>query len=285
MNLEQLFNVIKNRELVILEPRKLRELLGIKRLTTDVVNEVAKELGLLGFVLIPIRYNSSSNGLTDVRKIVIVKKDTYVKIVRHRDRDAIARAVIDYVFSNKQLFVVNIKNHSEVLKIPMSLVKRVLRYIGLSNYYIDNHMNGIVLSIRTLLEVNGFRTELKRAMGRMGSVIYVYEDGTDGGPRVTEAGEGFLNPPAKPKAGGGHVGNPTWSNPIPGPGKVHTGEEEGANHEELKDTGAGPNGAVGTTPRVHGSMGREGRRHSNAEVENHKGGRSRTKREARGGHK
>lgn len=228
MNVEPLLNVVKNHELVILEPRKLRELLGIKRLTTDVVNEVAKELGLLGFVLIPIRYNSSRNRLTDVRKIVIVKKDTYIRIVKHKDRDAIASAIIDYVLSNKQLFVVNIKGNGNVLKIPMSLVRRVLRYIGLSNYYIDNHMNGIVLSIRTLLEVSGFRTELKRAMGRMGSVVYAYEKG----PRVTEAGERLLNPPAGPEAGGGHVGNTTWSNPNrnpnPGTGEVREDEEEGS---------------------------------------------------------
>jgi len=62
----------------------------------------------------------------------------------------------------------------------------------------------------------------------------------------------------------------------PGPGKVHTGEKEGANHEELKVAGAGPNGAVGTTAGVRGSVGREGGRHSNAEVQNSEGGREGT---------
>jgi len=104
MNIEPLLNVIKNHELVILEPNQVRQLLGIKRLDNDAINELSEELGLLGFVLIPIRYNSGSNGLTNVRKVVIVKKNTYLKIVREKDRNAIARAVIDYVFSNKQLF-------------------------------------------------------------------------------------------------------------------------------------------------------------------------------------
>jgi len=279
MNLEQLFNVIKNRELVILSSKELKELLGIKRLTTDVVNEVAKELDKSSYVLITIRYSNRRNGLTDVRKIVIVKKNTYLKIVREKDRDAIARAIIDYVLSNKQLFEVNVKNHNGTLKISTSLIRRLLRYIGLSNHYISNHMNSIVLAIRTLLEISGFKTGLKRAMGRMGSVIYVYEKG----PRVTEAGEGFLNPPAGSEPGEGHVGNPTWSNPGPGPGKVHTGEEEGANHEELETAGAGPNGTVGTTVGIRDTVGREGGRHSNTEVQNHKGGRERTKQEARGG--
>ncbi len=275
MNIEPLLNVIKNHELIILKNKELKELLGMKRLTTDVVNELSEELGLLGFVLIPIRYNSGSNGLTDVRKVVIVKKNTYLRIVREKDRDAIARAVIDYVMSNKHLFTANIKGDGNVLKIPTSIIRRLLKYLNLSNQYIDTRMGSIVRMIRTLLEVSGYRTELKRAMGRMNSIIYAY----DGNPWVTEAGERLKNPPAKPKAGGKHDGNPTWSNPS----KVRENKEEGANHEELKVAGAGPNGAVGTTAGVRGSVGREGGRHSNTEVQNSEGGREGTKREARGG--
>jgi len=203
MNIEPLLNVIKNHELVILEPNQVRQLLGMKRLDNDAINELSEELGLLGFVLIPIRYNSGSNGLTNVRKVVIVKKNTYLKIVREKDRNAIARAVIDYVFSNKQLFTANIKGDGNMLKIQTSLIRKLLRYIGLDNHYIDTRMGSIVLTIRTLLEVSGFTTELKRAMGRMNSIIYAY----DGNPRVTEAGERLKNPPAKPEAGGKHDGN------------------------------------------------------------------------------
>lgn len=268
MNINGLLSTVKNHELVMLSSKELRELLGMKRLTTDVVNELSEELGLLGYVLIPIRYGSRHNGLTDVRKVVIVRKNTYLKIVREKDRNAIARAIIDYVMSNKHLFTANIKGDGNVLKIPTSIIRRLLKYLNLSNQYIDTRMGSIVLMIRTLLEVSGYRTELKRAMGRMNSIIYAY----DGNPWVTEAGERLLNPPAKPKAGGKHVGNPTWSNPS----KVHTGEKEGTNHEELKVAGAGPNGTVGTTAGVRGSVGREGGRHSNAEVENHKGGREGT---------
>jgi len=268
MNLESLLNVVKNHELVIMEPNQVRQLLGVKRLDNDAINELSKELGLLGFVLIPIRYNSSSNGLTNVRKVVIVKKNTYLKIVREKDRNAIARAVIDYVFSNKQLFTANIKGDGNMLKIQTSLIRKLLRYIGLDNHYIDTRMGSIVLTIRTLLEVSGFTTELKRAMGRMNSIIYAY----DGNPWVTEAGERLKNPPAKSEAGEKHDGNPTWSNPS----KVHTGEKESANHEELKVAGAGPDGAVGTTAGVRGSVGREGGRHSNAEVQNSEGGREGT---------
>ena len=275
MNIEPLLNVIKNHELIILKNKELKELLGMKRLTTDVVNELSEELGLLGFVLIPIRYNSGSNGLTDVRKVVIVKKNTYLRIIREKDRDAIARAVIDYVMSNKHLFTANIKGDGNVLKIPTSIIRRLLKYLNLSNQYIDTRMGSIVLSIRTLLEVSGYRTGLKRAMGRMNSIIYAY----DGNPWVTATPERLKNPPAKSEAGGKHDGNKS----NPGPGKVRENKEEGANHEELKVAGAGPNGAVGTTPRVHGSVGREGERHSNTEVQNSEGGRKRTKREARGG--
>jgi len=275
MNINGLLNVVENHELVIMEPNQVRQLLGVKRLDNDAINELSKELNVLGFVLIPIRYNSSSNGLTNIRKAVIIRKDTYIRIVKHKDRNAIARAVIDYVFSNKQLFTANIKGDGNMLKIQTSLIRKLLRYIGLDNHYIDTRMGSIVLSIRTILEVSGYRTELKRAMGRMNSIIYAY----DGNPRVTEAGEKLLNPPAKPKAGEKHVGNPTWSNP----GKVRENKEEGANHEELKVAGAGPNGAVGTTAGVRGSVGREGKRHSNTEVQNSEGGWEGTKREARGG--
>jgi len=272
MNLEPLLNVIKNHELVIMEPNQVRQLLGVKRLDNDAINELSKELNVLGFVLIPIRYNSSSNGLTNVRKAVIIRKDTYIRIVKHKDRNAIARAVIDYVFSNKQLFEVNVKNHNGVLKIQTSLIRKLLRYIGLDNHYIDTRMGSIVLTIRTLLEVSGFTTELKRAMGRMNSIIYAYH----GNPWVTQPGEKLLNPPAKSEAGGKHDGNKS----NPGPGKVRENKEEGANHEELKVAGAGPNGAVGVTAGVRGSVGREGERDNYAQTQNSEGGRKRTKREA-----
>ena len=276
MNINGLLSTVKNHELVILSNKELRELLGMKRLTTGVVNELSEELNLLGFVLIPIRYNSGSNGLTDVRKVVIVRKNTYLKIVREKDRDAIARAIIDYVMSNKHLFEVNVKKHNGILKIQTSIIRRLLKYLNLSNQYIDTRMGSIVLMIRALLEASGYKTELKRAMGRMNSIIYVYEDGGDGNPRVPEAGERLLNPPAKSEAGEGHVGDPTWSNP----NKVRENKEEGAKHEELKVAGAGPNGTVGVTTRVRGSVGREGGRSGYAEVQNREGGREGTKREA-----
>ncbi len=272
MNIEPLLNVIKNHELIILKNKELKELLGMKRLTTDVVNELSEELGLLGFVLIPIRYNSGSNGLTDVRKVVIVKKNTYLRIVREKDRNAIARAIIDYVMSNKHLFTANIKGDGNVLKIPTSIIRRLLKYLNLSNQYIDTRMGSIVLSIRTLLEVSGYRTELKRAMGRMNSIIYAY----DGNPWVTEAGERLKNPPAKSEAGGKHDGNPTWSNP----GKVRENKEEDPNNQEQQDTDTGNNDTMGVTAGVHTDVGREGERHSNAEVQNREGGREGTKREA-----
>ena len=91
MNIEPLLNVVENHELVILEPNQVRQLLSIKRLENDTINELNKELNVLGFVLIPIRYNSSSNGLTNIRKAVIIRKDTYIRIVKHKDRNAIAR--------------------------------------------------------------------------------------------------------------------------------------------------------------------------------------------------
>jgi len=268
MNIELLLNVVKNHELVIMEPNQVRELLSIKRLDNDAVNELSEELGLLGFVLIPIRYNSSSNGLTNIRKAVIIRKDTYIRIVKHKDRNAIARAVIDYVFSNKQLFEVNVKNHNGVLKIQTSLIRKLLRYIGLDNHYIDTRMGSIVLTIRTLLEVIGYRTELKRAMGRMNSIIYAY----DGNPWVTEASERLLNPPVKPKAGEKHDGNPTWSNP----NKVRENKEEDPNNQEQQDTDTGHNDTVGVTAGVRGSVGREGERHGNTEVQNSEGGREGT---------
>ena len=271
MNIELLLNVVKNHELVIMEPNQVRELLSIKRLDNDAVNELSEELNVLGFVLIPIRYNSSSNGFTNVRKVVIVKKDTYIRIVKHKDRNAIARAVIDYVFSNKQLFEVNVKNHNGVLKIQTSLIRKLLRYIGLDNHYIDTRMGSIVLTIRTILEVIGYRTELKRAMGRMNSIIYAY----DGNPWVTEASERLLNPPVKPKAGEKHDGNPTWSNP----NKVRENKEEDPNNQEQQDTDTGHNDTVGVTAGVHTDVGREGERDNYTEVENSEGGRKRTKRE------
>jgi hypothetical protein len=272
MNLESLLDVIKNHELVIMEPNQVRQLLSIKRLDNNVINELTKELDKANYVLIAIRYDSRHNGFTNVRKVIIVKKNTYLKIVREKDRNAIARAIIDYVLSNKHLFTANIKGDGNVLKIPTSIIRRILKYLNLSNQYIDTRMGSIVLMIRTLLEVGGYRTELKRAMGRMNSIIYAY----DGNPWVTEAGERLKNPPAKSEAGGEHVGNPTWSNPS----KVRENKEEGANHEEFETAGAGPNGAVGTTAGVRGSVGREGERHSNTEVENREGGREGTKREA-----
>jgi hypothetical protein len=279
MNINGLLSTVKNHELVILEPSQVRQLLGIKRLDNDAINELSEELNVLGFVLIPIRYDSRHNGLTNVRKVIIVKKDTYIRIVKHKDRSAIARAIIDYVMSNKHLFEVNIKNHNGVLKIQTSVIRKLLRYLNLSNQYIDTRMGSIVLTIRTLLEVSGYRTELKRAMGRMNSVIYAYENGGDGNPRVPEAGERLLNPPAKSEAGERHDGNKS----NPGPGKVRENKEEGANNEELKVTGAGPNGAVGVTSGVRGSVGRERRGSGYVKVQNSEGGRTRTKREARGG--
>jgi len=276
MNIEPLLNVIKNHELVIMEPNQVRQLLGVKRLDNDAINELSEELGLLGFVLIPIRYNSSSNGLTNIRKAVIIRKDTYIKIVKHKDRNAIARAVIDYVFSNKQLFEVNVKNHNGVLKIQTSLIRKLLRYIGLDNHYIDTRMGSIVLTIRTLLEVSGYKTELKRAMGRMNSIIYAYEDGGDEGPRVTQPGEKLLNPPAKSKAGGKHDGNPTWSNP----NKVRENKEEDPNNQEQQDTDTGNNDTMGVTAGVHTDVGREGERDNYAQTQNSEGGRERTYGEA-----
>jgi len=280
MNLEPLLNAVKDHELVIMEPGELRELLGVKRLDNDAINELAKELGKSNYVIIPIRYNSSSNGLTNVRKIIIVRKNTYLKIVREKDRNAIARAIIDYVLSNKHLFEVNVKNHNGVLKIQTSVIRKLLRYLNLSNQYIDTRMGSIVLTIRTLLEINGYTTELKRAMGRMNSIIYAYENGGDGNPRVTEAGEMLLNPPAKSRAGGKHVGNPTWSNPNPGTGEVREDKEEGAKHEELKDTDTRPNGALGVTSGVHTNVGGEGGQYGNTEVQNSEGGREGTYRKA-----
>jgi len=254
----------------------VRQLLGVKRLDNDAINELSEELGLLGFVLIPIRYNSGSNGLTNVRKVVIVKKNTYLKIVREKDRNAIARAVIDYVFSNKQLFEVNVKNHNGTLKIPTSIIRRLLKYLNLSNQYIDTRMGSIVLMIRTLLEVSGYKTELKRAMGRMNSIIYAYEDGGDEGPRVTQPGEKLLNPPAKSKAGEKHDGNPTWSNP----NKVRENKEEDPNNQEQQDTDTGNNDTMGVTAGVHTDVGREGERDNYAQTQNSEGGRERTYGEA-----
>jgi hypothetical protein len=281
MNINGLLSAVKNHELVILSNKELKELLGIKRLDNNVINELTEELDLLGYVIIPIRYNSSSNGLTDVRKVVIVKKNTYLRIVREKDRNAIARAIIDYVMSNKHLFTANIKGDGNVLKIPTSIIRRLLKYIGLNNQYIDTRMGSIVLMIRTLLEVSGYRTELKRAMGRMNSIIYAYEDGEDGNPRVPATPERLLNPPAKSEAGGKHVGNKS----NPGSGEVRENKEEGADHEEFETAGAGPNGTVGTTPRVRGSVGREGKRDNYTEAKNREGRRKRTYGETRGGHK
>ncbi len=268
MNINGLLSTVKNHELVILSSKELKELLSIKRLDNDAINELSKELNVLGFVLIPIRYNSSSNGLTDVRKVVIVKKNTYLRIVREKDRNAIARAIIDYVMSNKHLFTANIKGDGNVLKISTSIIRRLLKYLNLSNQYIDTRMGSIVLTIRTLLEVIGYRTELKRAMGRMNSIIYAY----DGNPWVTEAGERLKNPPAKSEAGGKHVGNPTWSNPS----KVRENKEEGTNNQEQQDTDTGNNDTMGVTAGVHTDVGREEGRHSNTEVKNSEGGRERT---------
>jgi hypothetical protein len=281
MNLGLLLDVVKNHELVIMEPNQVRQLLLIKRLDNDAINELSKELNVLGFVLIPIRYNSSSNGLTNIRKAVIIRKDTYIKIVKHKDRNAIARAVIDYILSNKQLFTANIKGDGNMLKIQTSLIRKLLRYIGLDNHYIDTRMGSIVLTIRTLLEVSGFTTELKRAMGRMNSIIYAYEDGGDGNPWVTQPGERLLNPPAKSEAGEKHDGN--RSNP--GSGKVRENKEEDPNNQEQQDTDTGHNDTVGVTAGVHTDVGREGERDSYAQVKNREGGRKRTYGEARGGHK
>ncbi len=277
MNINGLLSTVKNHELVIMEPNQVRQLLGIKRLDNDAINELSEELGLLGYVIIPIRYDSRHNGFTNVRKVIIIKKDTYVRIVKHKDRNAIARAIIDYVMSNRHLFEVNVKNHNGVLKIQTSIIRKLLKYIGLDNHYIDTRMGSIVLTIRTLLEVSGYKTELKRAMGRMNSIIYAY----DGNPRVPEAGERLLNPPAKSEAGGKHVENKS----NPGTGKIRENKEEGAKHEEFETAGTRPDGTVGVTVRVHGSVGREGERHGNTEVQNREGGWSRTKRKARGGRK
>jgi hypothetical protein len=236
-------------------------------------------------VIIPIRYNSSSNGFTNVRKVIIIRKDTYVKIIKEKNRNAIARVIIDYVMSNKQLFTANIKGDGNVLKIQTSVVRKLLRYIGLDNHYIDTRMGSIVLTVRTLLEVSGYRTELKRAVGRMNSIIYAYEDGGDGNPWVAQPGEKLLNPPAKTEAGEKRDGTKSNLRSNPGPGKVHTGEKEGTNHQELKDSDTRPNGTVGTTSGIHRAMGREGGGGGYDKDENHKGGRQGAKREARGGHK
>ena len=283
MNLEPLLNVVKNHELVILEPRELRELLGIKRLDNDAINELAKELDKSNYVIIPIRYNSSSNGLTNVRKAIIIRKSTYLKIIREKDRNAIARAVIDYVMSNKHLFAVNVKNHNGILKIQTSVIRKLLRYLNLSNQYIDTHMGSIVLTIRTLLEVSGYKTELKRAMGRMNSIIYAISYDGDGNPWVPEAGEKLLNPPAKPRVGEKHVGDRSNLKSNPGTGKVREDKEEGTKHEELKDTDTRPNGAVGTASGVHTNVGGEGGRYGDNEVQNSEGGWARTSGETRGG--
>ena len=280
MNINGLLSAVKNHELVIMEPGELRELLGVKRLDNDVINELAKELDKSNYVIIPIRYNSSSNGLTNVRKAIIVRKDTYIKIVRDKDRNAIARVIIDYVLSNKHLFAVNVKNHNGILKIQTSVIRKLLRYLNLSNQYIDTRMGSIVLSIRTLLEINGYTTDLKKAMGRMNSIIYAYEDGRDGNPWVTEAGEKLLNPPAKTKAGGKHVGNPIWSNPNPGTGEVRENKEEDPDNEEQPYPGTGHNGSVGVTAGVRTSVRGEGGRNGDNEVQNSEGGRKRTNREA-----
>ena len=276
MNLELLLSVIKNHELVILEPGELRQLLGIKRLDNDVINELTEELGKSDYVIIPIRYNSSSNGLTNVRKVIIIKKDTYIRIVKHKDRNAIARAVIDYVMSNKHLFEVNVKNHNGVLKIQTSVIRKLLRYLNLSNQYIDTRMGSIVLTIRTLLEVNGYRTELKRAMGRMNSIIYAYEDGIDGNPWVSRETEKLLNPPAETRAGEKHDGNPTWSNP----NKVRENKEEDPDNQEQQDTDTGHNDTVGTASGVRTNVGREGGGSGYVEVQNSEGGREGTNGEA-----
>jgi hypothetical protein len=276
MNLELLLSVIKNHELVILEPGELRQLIGVKRLDNDAINELNRELNTLGYVIISIRYNSSSNGLTNVRKVIIIKKDTYIRIVKHKDRNAIARAVIDYVMSNKHLFEVNVKNHNGVLKVQTSVIRKLLRYLGLDNHYIDTRMGSIVLTIRTLLEINGFTTDLKRAMGRMNSIIYAYEDGRDGNPWVSRETEKLLNPPAKPRVGEKHDGNPTWSNP----NKVRENKEEDPDNQEQPYPDTGHNDAVGVTSGVHTNVGREGERNNYTEVQNRKGGREGTNGEA-----
>jgi hypothetical protein len=285
MNMEPLINAIKNHELVILEPNQVRQLLGIKRLDNDAISELAKELDKSNYVIIPIRYNSSSNGLTNVRKVVIIRKSTYLRIVREKDRNAIARAVIDYVMSNKHLFEVNVKNHNGILKIQTSVIRKLLRYLNLSNQYIDTRMGSIVLTIRTLLEVSGYKTELKRAMGRMNSIIYAYEDGGDGNPWVPEAGEKLLNPPAKPRVGGEHDRNKSNLKSNPGTDKVRENKEEDPNNEEQQDTGTGHNGVVGVTSGVRTNVGGEGGRYGDNEVQNSEGGRTRTSGETRGGHK
>jgi len=276
MNLNELLSAVKNHELVILEPGELRQLIGVKRLDNDAINELNRELNTLGYVIIPIRYNSSSNGLTNVRKVIIIKKNTYIRIVKHKDRNAIARAIIDYVMSNKQLFTANIKGDGNVLKIQTSVIRKLLKYIGLDNHYLDTHMNSIVLTIRTLLEVSGYPTELKRAMGRMNSIIYAYEDGIDGNPWVSRETEKLLNPPAKPRVGEKHDGNPTWSNP----NKVRENKEEDPNNEEQPYPDTGHNDAVGTAVRIHTNVGRKRGGSSYVEVQNSEGGREGTNGEA-----
>jgi hypothetical protein len=281
MNLESLLNVVKNHELVIMEPNQIRQLLGIKRLDNYTINELSKELDRLNYVIIAIRYDSRHNGFTNVRKVIIIRKNTYLKIVREKDRNAIARVIIDYVMSNRQLFTANIKGDGNVLKIQTSVIRKLMRHLNLSNQFIDTRMGSIVLTIRTLFEVSGYRTELKRAMGRMNSIIYVYMDGRDGNPRVTEGTERFLNPPAKTKAGGKHDGNPTWSNP----NKVRENKEEDPDNQEQQDTDTGYNDALGTTSGVHTNVGRKRGGGSYVQVQNSEGGRERTYGEARGGYK
>jgi len=272
MNIEPLLNVIKNHELIIMEPNQIRELLGVKRLGNNTISELTKELNTLGYVIIPIRYNSSRNGLTDVRKVIIIKKDTYIRIVKEKDTYAMARAVIDYVLSNKQLFVMNVKNHNGILKIQASVIKKLLKYIGLDSHYLDTHMNSLILTTRAVLEAMGFPTKFRRAKSRTGSIIYVYE----GGSRVTAGTERLLNPPAESRAGDGHVGNPTWSNPRSNPNKIREDKEEGPNNQEQQDTGTRRNGAVGVTAGVCGNTSREGGGSGYVKVQNHKGGRTRT---------
>ena len=276
MNISGLLSAVKNHELVILGSKELRGLLGIKRLSNDVINELSEELNPLGFVLIPIRYGSRHNGLTDVRKAVIIRKTTYFKIIRERDMYSMVDAIIDYVMSNKQLFEVNVRNNNGVLKLPTSIIRRILRYIGLSNNYLDTHMNSLVLLIKTILTVNECEVRVKRAMGRMGSVIYMRCEDFHGKPRVPEAGEGFKTPPAKTEAGEEHVGNGTnpRSNPKPNPGtgEIREDKEEDPNHEEQPHPGTGHNGTVGTTAGVRTNVGRKRGRSSYTEVQNCKGG-------------
>jgi len=284
MNVNALLDVVKNHELVILSGKEFRQLIGVRRLDKADITELHKELDKAGYVLITIKHGYRH----EVRRIIIVRKDTYVRIVKERDRYAIARVVIDYVLSNRQLFAVNVKNNNGVLRIPTPIVKKLLKRIGLDNHYLNNHINAIVLAIRALLEAMGFKTTLKKARGKSGSVIYVFENGSDGGSRVPEAGERLLNPPGESQPGGGHVGNGSnpGSNPesnpnsVPGSGEVREDKEEGAGHEEQQDTSTRPNGVMGTTSGVRTSVCRKGRRHSGDKAQNHKGGRSRTNEEA-----